>query len=110
MLYQSIIAFGLGIFLLNLVLNLRSLKSLRSDAKVPEPAPLISILIPARDEELNIANCLESLQKQDYPNFEILVLDDNSSDDTAAIVERFATKDDRIQLFSGEPLPEDWAG
>ena len=110
MLYQSIIAFGLVIFLLNLALNLRSLKSLRSDAKVPGPAPLISILIPARDEELNIANCLESLQKQDYPNFEILVLDDNSSDDTAAIVERFAAKDNRIQLLRGKPLPEDWAG
>jgi len=110
MLYQGIIAFGLVIFLLNLALNLRSLKTLRNDAEVPSPAPLISMLIPARDEEVNIANCLESLQTQDYPNFEILVLDDNSSDNTAAIVERFAARDSRIQLLRGEPLPEDWTG
>jgi chlorobactene glucosyltransferase len=110
MLYQGIIAFGLVIFMLNLTLNLRSLKTLRCDEKVPEPAPLISVLVPARDEELNIATCLESLQKQDYPNFEVLVLDDNSSDNTATLVEQIAVKDSRIQLFRGDPLPEDWAG
>ena len=87
MLYQGIIAFGLVIFMLNLTLNLRSLKTLRCDDKAPDPAPLISVLIPARDEESNIATCLESLQKQDYPNFEILVLDDNSSDNTTSIVD-----------------------
>ena len=110
MLYHGIIVFGLVIFMLNLALNLRSLKKLRCDEKSPEPAPLISVLIPARDEEENIATCLESLQKQDYPNFEILVLDDNSSDNTATIVEQTVAKDSRIQLLRGTPLPEDWAG
>ena len=110
MLYQGIIVFGLVIFMLNLTLNLRGLKTLRRNDKVPEPAPLISVLIPARDEEGNIATCLDSLQKQDYPNFEILVLDDNSSDNTATIVEQVVAKDVRIQLLKGAPLPEDWAG
>ncbi len=110
MLYQLIIAAGLFSFMLNLILNLRSLKVPRWDSKIPEPAPLISVLIPARDEEANITACLESLQKQDYPNFEILVLDDNSSDNTATIVRRIAAKDDRIQLFGGQPLRQGWAG
>jgi chlorobactene glucosyltransferase len=110
MLYQIIIAAGLVIFLVNLVLNLRSLRVPRRDAKVPHPAPLISVLVPARDEEENIGACLESLQKQDYPNFEVLVLDDNSVDGTAGIVSRLAAADNRIKLISGEPLPEDWAG
>ena len=110
MLYQVIIAAGLVIFMLNLILNLRSLKTPRIDSKIPEPAPPVSILVPARDEEENIGTCLESLQKQDYPNFEILVLDDNSVDNTASIVEQMAAKDNRIQLIRGEPLPEDWAG
>jgi chlorobactene glucosyltransferase len=109
-LYQVIIAIGLVVFLLNLLLNLRSLKVPRHDSKVPGSAPLISILVPARDEEENIGACLESLQKQDYPNFEVLVLDDNSVDNTAGIVERIAAKDSRIELIRGEPLPEDWAG
>jgi chlorobactene glucosyltransferase len=110
MLYQVIIAVGLISFMLNLILNLRSLKTPRPESKIPEEAPLISVLIPARDEEANIKKCLKSLQKQDYPNFEILVLDDNSSDGTAKVVERIAASDKRIQLFRGKPLPKGWAG
>jgi len=110
MLYQIIIAAGLAISLLNLVLNLLSLRTPRSDSKIPGSPPLISVLVPARDEEANIRNCLESLQKQDYPDFEIMVLDDNSADNTAAIIDEIAARDSRIQWFRGEPLPEDWAG
>jgi len=110
MLYQVIIIAGLVIFLINLVLNLRNLKAPRLDSKVPEPAPLVSVLIPARDEEKNIATCLKSLQKQDYPNFEVVVLNDNSSDNTNAIVSQIAAKDDRIRFFHGEPLSKGWAG
>jgi chlorobactene glucosyltransferase len=110
MLYQVIIIAGLFIFMLNLILNLRSLRKPLSDGKIPEPAPFVSVLIPARDEELNIEACLQSLQNQDYPAFEVLVLDDNSSDGTADIVTRIAAEDERIRLIRGEPLPEGWAG
>ena len=110
MLYHLIIAAGLVSFLLNLFLNLRSLKRPSEDSHPPHPAPFTSILIPARDEEANIAACLDSLRKQDYPNFEILVLDDNSSDDTVGIVEGIAAKDNRVRLIRGEILPEGWAG
>lgn len=110
MLYQVIIVSCLGIFLINIILNLRSLKVPRPDSKTPAPAPLVSVLIPARDEEDNITTCLESLKKQDYPNFEILVLDDNSSDNTPSIVSKIAAEDDRVKLFQGELLPKGWAG
>jgi chlorobactene glucosyltransferase len=110
MLYQEIILAGLVIFLINLFLNLRKFKTPSSKSKIPRPAPLISVLVPARDEEENIRACLESLQKQDYPNFEILVLDDNSADNTSDIVSEMASRDNRIRLFKGEPLPEDWVG
>lgn len=110
MIYQIIIAALLVIFAVNLLLNLRSLRTPDTKSKVPQPAPLISVLIPARDEEENIRICLESLRKQDYPNYEIVVLDDNSSDNTAAIVNEMASADKRIQLYYGEPLPDDWAG
>ncbi len=110
MLYQVIIAVGLISFMLNLILNLRSLKTPPPESEIPEEAPLISVLIPARDEEANIKACLESLQKQDYPNFEILVLDDNSSDGTVNVVEKIAARDDRIQLLQGKLLPKGWAG
>jgi len=110
MLYQVIIAVGLISFMLNLILNLRSLKTPPAESELPEEAPLISVLIPARDEEEDIKICLESLQKQDYPNLEILVLDDNSSDNTAKVVAQIAATDKRIQLFRGKSLPKGWAG
>jgi chlorobactene glucosyltransferase len=110
MLYQVVVAGLLVIIALNLILNLRSLRRPDINSRIPEPAPLISVLIPARNEEENIETCLKSLRLQDYPNFEILVLDDNSSDRTAEIVERMAAKDDRIRLIKGAPLPQGWAG
>jgi len=110
MLYQIVIAALLVVFAINLILNLRSLRRPDSSSRIARPAPLVSVLIPARNEEENIETCLKSLQKQDYTNFEIIVLDDNSKDRTAEIVERIAAKDERIRLIKGEPLAEGWAG
>jgi len=110
MLYQMVIAVLLVIFLANLIFNLRSLRRPDINSKIPGPAPLVSVLIPARNEEENIEACLRSLRIQDYPNFEIIVLDDNSDDRTAEIVKLMAAKDDRIRLIKGQPLAQGWAG
>jgi chlorobactene glucosyltransferase len=110
MIYQTIVAVLLVVFATNLLLNLRALRRPDRKSKVPEPAPLVSVLIPARNEEENIETCLKSLQKQDYPDFEILVLDDNSTDRTAELVGKIAAKDGRIKLIKGAPLPDGWAG
>ncbi|MBM3156806.1 MAG: glycosyltransferase [Chloroflexi bacterium] len=110
MLYQQIICILLAVVLVNLLLNLRALRKIKSDGQIPEPAPLVSVLIPARNEAANIGTCLDSLRKQDYTNLEILVLDDSSTDDTAAIVEHAAAEDRRVRLLKGQALPEGWAG
>lgn len=110
MLYQQVICVLLGAILVNLLLNLRSLRTAEADGEVPEPAPLISVLIPARNEEANIGACLDSLRRQDYPRFEVIVLDDGSTDGTAGIVEKTAAGDRRIRLIEGQPLAEGWAG
>jgi chlorobactene glucosyltransferase len=110
MLYQVIITVCLLFIAINLYLNLRSLRRPLTDVHLPEPAPFVSILVPARNEEVNIGACLESLLHQDYLNMEILVLDDNSNDGTADIVKQISTTDTRIKLFRGEPLAEGWAG
>lgn len=85
-----------------------------SSYKLPEniirKPPLISILIPARNEEKNIRRCLRSLLRQDYPNTEIIVLDDNSSDNTAGIVGEYVKKNRNIKLINGLPLPSGWLG
>lgn len=108
--YETIILSVLILCLINLVLNLRFLMKLQSGHKFGEYAPLVSILVPARNEEGNIEACLRSLMEQDYPNYEVIVLDDNSSDSTADVVLRTAGCDNRIKFMYGEPLPEGWAG
>ena len=109
MIYHVIIGVCLAFLALNLILNLRNLK-VPGNIRVPEPAPMVSILVAARNEEDNIGDCLMSLQKQDYPNFEVLILDDRSTDNTAEIVNKFVEKDSRFHLITGEPLPEGWVG
>jgi chlorobactene glucosyltransferase len=74
----------------------------------PDDAPLVSVLVPARNEERRIGRCLENLVAQDYPSLEIIVLDDGSLDATADIVRNFA--DDGVKLVAGMPLPEGWSG
>ena len=76
---------------------------------IPINHPLVSILIPVRNESKNIQSCLKSLLDQDYPNFEILVLDDFSIDNTAEIVKSFA-RDDRVKYVQGKELPDGWTG
>ncbi len=73
-------------------------------------ASLVSVLIPARDEERNIGGILYDLQEQDYPNLEILVYDDFSTDKTAEIISEWATGDKRIRLVEASGLPDGWTG
>lgn len=72
--------------------------------------PLVSILIPARNEEKNIANCVSSSLAQNYKNIEVLVLDDNSEDRTPLIVKTLAKGDSRVRLIQGKPLASGWLG
>jgi chlorobactene glucosyltransferase len=89
--------------------NMAAFKRLNIPAKTLN-SPKVSILIPARDEEHNLRTCLDSLLKQNYSNYEMLVLDDNSSDGTAAIISEYEAKHQCIKGFSGKPLPADWLG
>jgi hypothetical protein len=70
--------------------------------------PMVSVMIPARNEAVNLARLLPSLLEQRYANLDIIVYDDASEDDTAAVVERFA--DPRITLVRGDGPPSGWVG
>jgi chlorobactene glucosyltransferase len=72
--------------------------------------PLVSVLIPMRNEEQNAEACLNSLENQLYKNYEILVLDDNSTDNTLSILERIAAENQKVKVYNGMPLPDDWYG
>src|SRR3989337_799749 len=60
--------------------------------------PVVSIIIPARNEENYVDECLNSLLKQTYQNFETVVVDDGSSDRTAEIFQYYGKKDARIKI------------
>lgn len=71
---------------------------------------LVSILIPARNEEENIGTLLSDIKKISYRNYEVIVYDDLSTDRTAEIVNEYCLKDCRIKLISGRPLEKGWLG
>ena len=73
-------------------------------------APRLSVLVPARDEAPVIAATLRSLLSQDYPDFEVLLLDDHSSDGTGRLALQAAGGDRRFRLVKGADLPPGWLG
>lgn len=74
-------------------------------------APLVSIIVPARNEAENITMCLSTLLLTDYPRWELIVVDDNSVDGTADIVRMIAARSGgMVRLIEGEPLPNGWLG
>jgi chlorobactene glucosyltransferase len=77
---------------------------------LPENAPMVSIIVPARNEEKNIERCVRSLLAQDYPRFEVIVVDDCSEDGTAQILAQLAGNDSRLNVIEGKPLPKGWMG
>lgn len=70
--------------------------------------PSVSLIVPARNESATIDACLAGALSQTYPNLEIFIVDDCSTDDTADRVR--TVEDSRVRLISGEPLPVGWAG
>jgi chlorobactene glucosyltransferase len=108
-LYFSFIVFLALYFFILALLNIFEMHTHTFPPEFTE-GPLVSVLIPVRNEEDHIENCLNSLCNQDYQNYEILVLDDNSTDKTPAVLNRMARDEKRIRVYSGASLPNDWYG
>ncbi len=72
--------------------------------------PKVSIILPARNEQDYIERCLDSLIKQDYGNYEIIVIDDSSDDNTGKIIAEYAKENSKIIPVTAKPKPEGWMG
>jgi len=103
--------FTLGFLALRTLISLVNLMSrLHLPDQKPASFPKVSVLIPARNEEAVLGRLLNTLEKQDYPDFEVIVCDDHSSDNTEEILNWIAGENERFHWFLGEKLPEDWLG
>lgn len=111
MLYYQLLVLAALLGIAGLVArNLHDYRIPRADMPVPGDAPHVSILIPARNEAANIERCLAGLLTQEYPSYDITVLDDSSTDDTAERITRLQLQNERLILLAGRPLPAGWAG
>jgi chlorobactene glucosyltransferase len=91
--------------------RVRHSRSLDGESDVPpENPPLVSVIVPARNEVHNIARCVTSILATTYPNLELIVVDDSSTDGTAQIARDAAMRDPRARFIPSPPLPEGWFG
>jgi chlorobactene glucosyltransferase len=91
--------------------RLRHSRSLDDESDSPPPgAPLVSVIVPARNEAHNIARCVRSILSTTYPNLELIVVDDSSTDGTADVARRAAEGDPRARVVTNAALPDGWFG
>ncbi|HEX2997320.1 MAG TPA: glycosyltransferase [Anaerolineales bacterium] len=127
-LYLSTVLFIGGILIVIWIHSQYHLDIVVKPTPPPTNAPLISVCVPARNEERNIRRCVESILAQDYPNFEVIVLEDRSTDSTAEILRTMESASllaqgalpgskkhalaggPSLQIITGADLPAGWAG
>ncbi len=115
LLASGLLLFQIGFWLVrlrHLYLAQRNTPVLSPDADtlfVGEP-PLVTVIVPAHDEEATIGECLKSVVAQDYPNLRILLVNDRSSDATARLAKEVARDDARFSLMEVETLRPGWTG
>jgi chlorobactene glucosyltransferase len=97
----------LHLFDIRRILQTEQLTPIRA---IPNTRPLISVLIPARDEAGRIQSCLAGLAQQSYREFEVIVIDDHSTDDTARLAAAYRDQLPQLKIFPGKALPHGWAG
>jgi chlorobactene glucosyltransferase len=89
---------------------LTALETVPNDGEMDSREPLVSVVVPARNEAANIERCLRSVFAQNYANLQILAIDDNSTDATPEILATCAADDPRLTTLQGAPLPPGWTG
>ncbi len=101
---------ALALAALPAVMCLLNLPIFRGPGRSREDARPVSVLIPARNEAERIERTLVAVLADPDPELDVVVMDDHSEDETAAIVNRIAASDPRLRLVQAPPLPEGWNG
>jgi glycosyltransferase involved in cell wall biosynthesis len=93
-----------------LLMPRRTLRRFTRQSNEPTNWPLVSVVIAARDEEQRIGETLNRLLASDYPQLEIILANDRSTDGTAEIAAAIAIKDTRLRIVTIDNVPEGWLG
>ncbi len=105
--FQFILVFGVVVYLTLNLIHLVRVEPVRGS--LPN-SPFISICVPARNEERGIRSCLTSLLNQNYPHFEVIAVNDHSTDATGDIIQSLASEFSNLHTLECQPLPSDWLG
>src|SRR5215813_4222163 len=105
--FHALVMTALTVIVIQTLLNRARMPRLE-DMPVPARPPRAAVLIPARNEEATIGDCVRRWAAQAYPDYEIVVFDDDSSDATAA--RAGAAAGSRVRVIRGGPLPPGWRG
>lgn len=98
-------------FLAYMIKSFRQAPKLESfESTGAKGTPKVSVILPARNEERYVANCLDTLLAQDYSNFQIIAVNDSSTDRTGEIMQTYSDRDSRVIYVSAPPKPEGWVG
>lgn len=108
--YNLVITILLFSLFMLMLWNMYILRSRDYKVIPDEELPFISVLVPARNEEENIEKCLLSLLNQNYPRYEVIVYDDNSTDRTYEILNKIKQNYPHLQILKGEEPPPGWTG
>lgn len=100
----------LGLIILGLFARRRMNRLYQVREPLPDPAPSLSIVVPAKDEAEGIAACVHRVLGQDYPNAQVVVVDDRSTDGTSQILDDLARREPRLKPFHVTDLPPGWLG
>lgn len=102
--------FGAVVVFIDLSIGNLSIPALELEEPAAAPAPRVSVITAARNEERNIRAALQSILHLDYPDYEVIAVDDRSEDRTGAILEEMRADNPRLSVIHVETLPDGWLG
>ena len=99
-----------AVVLVEFIVNLAAVRRLSRVVRASGPLPRVSIVIPARNEERSIEAAVRSQLAQQYPDFEVIVVDDQSTDRTGEILASLARENSKLRVVAGSAPPAGWLG
>src|ERR1700759_4598131 len=115
-LFWIYLLFGPGVWLIvgwgMIMAHFRMNRLRRGKHKLPDNPPQVTVVVPAKDEGERLRTCFETVLALDYPKFNVVAIDDRSTDQTGEIMEEFAAKDPRLSVIHipRGGLPDGWLG